>query len=111
MICSRGFERQAGDRFGLRVVGTQNAMAVTVVVLVASGGVSHELGRFGQHDLEAGVSWDLAPASTYTILMQVQSQVPGQDADVQVEIPIGNGVSECSRMSGGIIGSWTVVVF
>jgi hypothetical protein len=111
MICSRGFERQAGERFGLRVVGAQNTTAVTVVVLVASGGGSHELGRFGQHDLEDGVSWELAAASTYTILMQVNSREPGQDAGVQVEIPIGNGVSECSRMSGGIIGSWTVVVF
>jgi hypothetical protein len=43
--------------------------------------------------------------------MQVQSQVPGEDASVEVEIPIGNGTSECSRMSSGVIGNWTVAVF
>lgn len=114
MICARGFQGQAGDRFGLRVVDTQNVTACTVVVLAGNGGGSQELGRFGLHQLQNGdVVWGLEADTTYTILMQVQSQVPGEAASVQVEIPIGNGdgTSDCSRMSSGIIGSWRVDVF
>lgn len=111
MICARGFQGQAGERFGLRVIDVRNVMACTVVVLAGNGGGSQELGRFGLHQLLSGVDWDLEADTTYTILMQVQSQVPGQDASVQVEIPIGNGTSDCSRMSSGIIGSWRVDVF
>jgi hypothetical protein len=111
MICSNAFQGNAGDRFGLRVVDVQNVTACTVVVLVGNGGGSHELNRFGLHELENGVDWELEGNATYTILMQVLSQAPGEDASVQVEIPIGSQPSDCSRMSSGIIGSWRVDVF
>lgn len=108
MICTRAFQGQPGEMFGLRVANVQNAVFCTADVISDRG---EEL-RFGLQDLMSGQAvWQLASNTTYTIVMQVRSQDPGQEVSVDVEIPIGNGGDTCSRLSSGMIGNWRVDVF
>jgi hypothetical protein len=113
MICTGAFQGQAGDKFGLKVVTVDNVAACTAEVMAANAGGTNEVGRFGLDELRAGDAvWDLEAETTYTIVMQAQSKVPGQDVSVGVEIPLGNAPnSACSRVSSGLIGNWRVDVF
>ncbi|MGH7488092.1 MAG: hypothetical protein ACREMY_21215 [bacterium] len=113
MICTGAFEGQVGERFGLRVVAVDNAAACTAEVMAANTGGTSEIGRFGLDELRAGdATWVLEAETTYTIVMQVQSKVPGQNVSVGVEIPLGSAPnSDCSRLSSGLISTWRVDVF
>jgi hypothetical protein len=113
MICTRAFQGQAGDRFGLRVVNMDNASSCIADVVAGDSNGSHPVGRFGLDKLRSGQAfWELESNTTYIIVMQVQSEVPGDNVLVEVEIPMGSGVvSDCSRLSSGMIGNWRVDVF
>jgi hypothetical protein len=112
MMCTRAFEGQAGKKFGLRVLTIDNATFCTVEVMAGTAGGAHPVGRYGLDELRDGKAvWTLEAKTTYVIAMQVGSKVAGKDVSVQVEIPMGSGsTSDCSRMSGGLVGNWRVDV-
>jgi hypothetical protein len=112
MIGTGFFNGQAGGTFALKVVGTQNALSCTAVVLEAQGASAHELERLDFDELRAGKAFGpLQAGHAYRILMRGESKAAGQQVSVNVEVPSGSPAVTCSRMSSGVIGDWTVNVF
>jgi hypothetical protein len=107
MACGDTFAVPAGERFGLRVSGGDNLWSCTGQV-TGTGQDSIEE-RLTFEELTAGHSWPIEENTNYTILLMVQSKVPGQDVSIDVEIPLGSPAGTCTRVSSGLLGVWNVV--
>ena len=113
MICTKSFQGNAGDTFGLKLVSSQNLVSCTAEVVEGRNGRAREIARFSFSELEAGqATWTLQADRTYIVSLRGQSKNPGKTVSIDMEIPLGSGsVSSCSRMSSGILGDWRVDVF
>jgi len=107
MACGGTFARKAGRSFGLKVSNGVNLWSCTGQV-VATGPAPHEE-RLTFEELQQGFELKIEEDTNYTILLIVQSKVPGQDVSVDIEIPLGKEPQTCTRLSSGLLGAWNVV--
>jgi hypothetical protein len=106
MAAGGTFFPNAGDLFGLRVSGGDNLLSCTAEVVPSNADPEMRVGFDG---LRAGFTWTIQAGITYTVLLVVVSQTPGQQVSIDVAIPLTDNPATCSRMSSGVMGVWTVV--
>lgn len=107
MSCT--FQRlgNAGDTFRMRVTGTSNVIACVgrLRITDSGGGITRS---FTLAELEAGIAWELAPDTTYTLRILIQPVDPDEASRVTFETV---GKKEiCSRVDAGQIAVWTIDV-
>jgi hypothetical protein len=108
MTCTGDFVEAPGATFGLKVSKGQNLW--TCAALVVTAGPDSKEMRFTFDELKSGkAKWQIEDSTTYTIFLQVQSKEPGKNVSVDVEIPLGDPPSTCTRVSSGVVGVWRVI--